>query len=76
MREELLELLNREPFVPFRIVLTSGSNYDIVNPNLVALGETILHVFFPRSDRYATLRMNQIVATEIQGNGRARRKRA
>jgi hypothetical protein len=64
MREHLIELLNHEPFVPFRIVLTSGEGYDVGNPNLAAVGESLIHVFFPRSDKYATLRMNQIASTE------------
>ena len=54
----MLELLNHDPFVPFKIVLTSGEGYDVANPNLVAVGESLMHVFFPRSDRYATLRLN------------------
>ena len=65
MREEILDHLNREPFVPFRIVLTSGQGFDVTNPNLVAVGESILHVMYPRSDRYAILRMNQIASLEI-----------
>jgi hypothetical protein len=65
MREEILDRLNREPFVPFRIVLTSGQGFDVTNPNLVAVGESILHVMYPRSDRYAILRMNQIASLEI-----------
>lgn len=65
MREEILDHLNREPFVPFRIVLTSGQGFDVTNPNLVAVGETILHVMYPRSDRYAILRQNQIASLEI-----------
>jgi hypothetical protein len=65
MREEILDHLNREPFVPFRIVLTSGQGFDITNPNLVAVGETIMHVMYPRSDRYAILRQNQIASLEL-----------
>jgi hypothetical protein len=65
MREEILDHLNREPFVPFRIVLTSGQGFDVTNPNLVAVGESILHVMYPRSDRYAILPMNQIASLEL-----------
>jgi hypothetical protein len=65
MREEILDHLNREPFVPFRIVLTSGQGFDVTNPNLVAVGETIMHVMYPRSDRYAIMRLNQIASLEL-----------
>jgi hypothetical protein len=65
MRQEISEHLNREPFVPFRIMLTSGEGYDVLNPDLVALGESMMHVFFPRSNRYATIRLNQIASLEL-----------
>jgi hypothetical protein len=76
MREEILELINREPFLPFRIVTTSGSDYAVENPNLVAMGQTLMHVFFPRSDRYATLRLTEVVATEVGGAGKTGRRRS
>jgi hypothetical protein len=64
MREELLEHLRRDPFVPFRIVLTSGQGYEVTYPALVALGESLMHVMYPRSDRYAVLRLNQVASIE------------
>jgi len=76
MREELIELLNRDPFVPFRIVTTSGRDYQVDNPNLVAMGQSLMNVFFPKSDRYVTLRLTEVVAAEIGESGRPRRKRA
>jgi hypothetical protein len=65
MKEELVEHLRRDPFVPFRIMLTSGQGYDVTDPQLVALGESLIHVMFPRSDRYAILRLNQIASMEL-----------
>jgi hypothetical protein len=65
MKEELLELLRREPFVPLRIVLTSGEGFDILNPHLVAVGESMIHVMRPKSDRYVILRLNQIASIEV-----------
>ena len=64
MLDTLREMLHQEPFQPFRIVLTSGGGYEVVNPDLVALGQTQLTLYFPRSDRYAVLRLNQIAALE------------
>jgi hypothetical protein len=65
MKEQILELLHREPFVPFRIVMTSGQGHDVLNPDLVAIGESQMNVYSPKSDRYVILRMNQIF--EVQG---------
>jgi hypothetical protein len=76
MREEIIELLNRDPFVPFTIVTTGGREYVVANPNLVALGQSLLHVFFPRSDRSATLRIAEVVSLEFGDAPRPRRKSA
>jgi hypothetical protein len=64
MVEKLKELLDGDPFVPFRIILTSGGGYEVISPYQVALGETRLDYFFPRSDRSAMVRLNQVVAFE------------
>jgi hypothetical protein len=65
IRDVILEYLHREPFVAFRIVRTSGQGYDVVNPDLAALGETMMHLYQPRSDRSATLRLNQVASIEV-----------
>jgi hypothetical protein len=75
MRQEIIEHLNRDPFTPFRLTLSSGQGYDVTNPNLVALGESLLHVMFPRSDRYAILRLNQLTSVEIIEPPRQPRRR-
>ncbi|HEY3246139.1 MAG TPA: hypothetical protein VGM03_22575 [Phycisphaerae bacterium] len=67
MFEGLKELLAREPFVPFRIVMTSGIGYDVTSPYQVALGETQLNYYYPRSDKWAVLRQNEIAAFEVGG---------
>jgi hypothetical protein len=64
MIEKLKEMLDSEPFVPFRIVVKSGGAYEVLSPYQVAVGETRLDYFFPRSDRDATVRLSQIVAFE------------
>jgi len=64
MLETLHEMLDREPFQPFRIVLTSGDRFEIENPHLVAVGRTQVTIYPPRSDRFAMLRLNQIAAIE------------
>ena len=64
MLDSLREMLHRDPFVPFRIVLTSGNHYDVVNPDMVAIGESTVFYLFPRSDRSAALRITQLAALE------------
>jgi|JRYD01.1.fsa_nt_gb hypothetical protein len=64
MLDTIVEMLNREPFHPFRIVLTNGDRYDVLNPHLLAIGESQLFYAYPRSDRFAFLRLNQIAAVE------------
>lgn len=64
MLNDLQEWLKREPFVPFRIILASGTGYDVTSPYQVAIGRTQFDYYFPRSDRKAILRMNQVTAFE------------
>ncbi len=64
MIDQIHELLDRERFLPFRIVLTKGDRYDVLNPHTVALSESYVFYVFPKSDRMAWLRLNQIAAVE------------
>lgn len=64
MLDSLQELLERHPFEPFRIVTASGDKYDVENPHLVALGASQISYFYPRSDRWVFIRLNQITAFE------------
>jgi len=72
---ELRELLNRDPFEPFRVRLTSGDSYDMVDPNSVAVGRNRVFVFFTDRDAWAFFAYLHIAAVESLGNGRPRRKR-
>lgn len=36
--EVLRELLRRRPFVPFRLYLTDGSNYEVRHPEAILVG--------------------------------------
>jgi hypothetical protein len=64
MLEDLKEWLDREPFVPFRIVVTSGGAFAVTSPYQVAIGKTQFDYYFPHSDRKATVRLNQVVSFE------------
>jgi hypothetical protein len=65
MLKSLQELLRRDPFIPFRIVLTSGKEYEIKHAQLVAIGETQITVYAPKSDDWSILRMNQIASIDV-----------
>jgi hypothetical protein len=62
--DTIRELKARSPFIPFRIVLTSGDRYLIENPDALAIGSSQLHYYLPRSDKAIHMRMNQIAAVE------------
>jgi hypothetical protein len=64
MVDRLKQLLDKEPFQAFKLVVTSGGTYEVLSPYQVAIGETQLDYYYPRSDRTATIRINQIVAFE------------
>jgi hypothetical protein len=64
MLDDLKQMLDHDPFVPFRIVLTSGGSYEVTSPYQVAIGQTQFDYYFPRSDRKAIVRLNQIIAVE------------
>ena len=65
MLETIREMLERDPFVPFEIVVTSGDRFRIENPSLVTFAEAHLTYYFPRSDGHAHLRLNQIVFLQV-----------
>lgn len=68
MLNDLKELVDREPLSPFRIVLTSGSTYDVTSPHQVAMGQSQINYHYPRSDRWAVLRLNQIASFEVRAD--------
>jgi len=70
------DLKNRDPFVPFSIVVASGDRYRIEAPgNLVAMVSEFFYAY-PQSDRFVLIRNNQIVAVERGEEKRPRRRKA
>jgi hypothetical protein len=64
MLDRIKELLRKNPFTPFRLILTSGHTYEVTSPWMIAFGKTGLAYFFAKSDRLAELRLNQLAAIE------------
>jgi hypothetical protein len=64
MLDDLKKWLDNDPFIPFRVVVTSGGAFDVTSPYQLAIGETQFDYYFPRSDRKAVVRLNQLVSIE------------
>jgi len=71
--ENIQELLNRVPFLPFRLVMTSGKTYEVVSPNSAALLKSEVFVVFPDGERWAHVPFLHIASIETLANGRGRR---
>lgn len=59
------ELLERDPFVPFQIVMNSGDRIKIENPSLVVLHDAWLTYSPPHSNSMIQLRLNQLILIQI-----------
>jgi hypothetical protein len=64
-RGELIKLLDSDPFLPFRIVMSSGDNYEITDPHSVAVGSDVIIVVPPRGVS-CTLRFNHVNALTVE----------
>jgi len=73
--ENIRELLGREPFVPFRLVMSSGKSYSVASPSSAALLKSEVFVVFPDGERWAHVPFLHIASVETLANGRGRRKR-
>jgi hypothetical protein len=73
----IAELKDAEPFVPFRIVMTSGDKYVIQQSNNFVEMRSEYFYALPDGESFVLLRKNQIAAIEKRTqNGRSRRRRA
>ncbi|HMO26667.1 MAG TPA: hypothetical protein PKB10_10385, partial [Tepidisphaeraceae bacterium] len=60
--ETLFARLRRRPFVPFRLILSSGTTYDILHPEMLFITKSGLTVAI--YDRQQTPRPDEIPARE------------
>jgi hypothetical protein len=60
---DIQELLDREPFQPFRIRMSDGNAYEVTNPALVVPMETNLFIALPR-DRWKFLSYLNMTSVE------------
>ncbi len=70
---EIQELLDREPFQPFRVKLSRGDQYDIRDPNLAIAMRSQFFLAWPRSDRWTFVPYLHVAAVENLPNGGSQR---
>jgi len=73
IRDAIRELLDRDPFVPFRVVLSSGKHYDVVNPQTTVLLKSEVFIAFPDGERWSIVSLLHIASIETVTNDRGRR---
>jgi hypothetical protein len=74
-QEELQKAARRQPFEPFRIILTTGATYDIQHPDLIMVGkrsavigvthqpDTIVYDYALTVDLFHIVGIQQLVAS-------------
>ena len=73
IRNNIRELLDRDPFVPFRLVLSSGQQFDVVDPQMTVLLKSEIFIAFPDGERSSLRPLLNVTAVETLPNGRGRR---
>jgi hypothetical protein len=58
------EWLNRQPFEPFVLRMSSGEVHEVRHPECVALGKNRIAVSFPEQDRFVHLSLIHVNAIE------------
>ena len=62
--DAIREALDREPFEPFRILVTNGQVYEVRNPHLIALMKSKVFIALPDSEKWAFVSYLHIAAIE------------
>ena len=73
IRDNIRGLLDRDPFVPFRLVLSSGRHYDVVDPHMTVLMKSEIFIAFPDGERSSLIPLLHVTSVETHVNGRRRR---
>jgi hypothetical protein len=63
LKDEIIRMMDREPFVPFKIVMNSGDRYEVTDPHSIAVGRDVAVLIPPRSTT-VWMRMSQISSVE------------
>ncbi len=73
IRDNLRELLAVEPFLPFRLIMSSGKMYDVRSPDSAMVLKSEVFVVFPDGERWAHVPFLHIASIETLSNGRGRK---
>jgi hypothetical protein len=63
-QKSVQELVDKEPFRPFRIVTASGKEYLVENPDLVIVMRSEIFYAFPKRNRWTLIPVSQITSIE------------
>jgi hypothetical protein len=64
--DAIRELLNRRPFTPFQMTLSSGQTIEVRHPEFVILTRNGMVVAYPDSDRISICAFLHIAGVETQ----------
>lgn len=74
-RDIIRDLLDRDPFEPFRILTSGGESFTIRDPHAIALLKSELFIAHSDSDRWTFVPRMHIAAVDKLRNDPPRRKR-
>jgi hypothetical protein len=69
-QETVRELLDRDPFEPFRILTSGGESFIIRDPHTVALMKSQVFIAHPNTDRWTYVPWLHVSAVDRVANGR------
>jgi len=69
--DTIKEVLDKVPFHPFRVSLSSGESYKVASPHMVALMKSKVFISLP-NESWAFVSYLRIVALEAIANGHPR----
>ena len=73
IRDNIRDLLDRDPFLPFRLGLSSGRHYDVVDPQMTVLLKSEIFIAFPDGERSSLIPLLHVTSVETLPDGRGRR---
>lgn len=70
IRDHIKELLEREPFEPFRLVLSGGRHCDVHDPAMTVLMKREIFVAFPDGEHSSLIPLLHITSVDTVRNER------
>ena len=63
--EAIRKLLNQKPFIPFEVVLSSGTTYRVTHPEIAVANKGGLVIAYPESDTFDVCSLLHITAIHL-----------